>query len=80
MDWWIFQVFEVRRRYLEALLRQNVGWYDTVQDKNFVSRISEWVKACQVNLFENLFYNWWIFSCPIFRDLVKVQEATGKND
>ncbi|ODM94056.1 Multidrug resistance protein 1 [Orchesella cincta] len=35
------QVYRIRRLYLEALLRQNVGWYDTVQDKNFVSRIAE---------------------------------------
>ncbi len=35
------QVHRVRKLYLQALLRQNVAWYDTVTDKNFVSRIAE---------------------------------------
>jgi len=35
------QVHRLRRNYLEALLRQNVGWYDTSEDRSFVSRMSE---------------------------------------
>ncbi|CAG7820618.1 unnamed protein product, partial [Allacma fusca] len=31
----------MRKVYLEALLRQDIGWYDTVQDKSFVSGVSE---------------------------------------
>ncbi|CAG7815401.1 unnamed protein product [Allacma fusca] len=34
-------VFRLRKLYLEALLRQDIGWYDTVQDRNFVSKVSE---------------------------------------
>ncbi|CAG7827122.1 unnamed protein product [Allacma fusca] len=34
-------VYRMRQQYLSALLRQNVGWYDTNQDRNFVSRIAE---------------------------------------
>ncbi|CAG7673197.1 unnamed protein product [Allacma fusca] len=32
---------QLRRMCLEALLRQNIGWYDTVQDRNFLSQISD---------------------------------------
>jgi len=35
------QVYRLRRNYFSALLRQNVGWYDTVEDRSFVSRIAE---------------------------------------
>jgi ATP-binding cassette subfamily B (MDR/TAP) protein 1 len=38
------QVYRLRRKYLEALLRQNVGWYDTVEDRSFVSRMAEYDK------------------------------------
>jgi len=40
----LLQTNRVRKEYLKALLRQNIGWYDTVQDKNFVSRITEYVE------------------------------------
>ena len=37
-------VHRVRKAYLRALLRQDVGWYDTVQDKNFVAKLTEQVR------------------------------------
>ncbi|CAG7833559.1 unnamed protein product [Allacma fusca] len=41
------QMFRLRKEYLRALLRQNIGWYDTVQDRNFVAKISENVTKVQ---------------------------------
>ncbi|CAG7653060.1 unnamed protein product [Allacma fusca] len=35
------QMYRLRIEYLRALLRQDIGWYDTVEDRDFVSKISE---------------------------------------
>lgn len=76
-------MYRIRRQYLKALLRQNVGWYDVSKDKNFVSRITEYgyvaFHCFTVNFSCFLFLS--KISCitlPIFRDLMKVQEATGE--
>ena len=42
--WYMYfgqQTYRLRTEYLKTLLRQDIAWFDTVQDKNFVSKISE---------------------------------------
>ncbi|XP_071446273.1 ATP-dependent translocase ABCB1 [Hetaerina americana] len=35
------QIFHIRRKFLEAALRQDIGWYDTHQTGDFASRMTE---------------------------------------
>ena len=35
------QVFKIRRLFLEASLRQDIGWYDTHQTGDFASKMAE---------------------------------------
>lgn len=37
------QVFKIRGLFLKAILRQDIGWYDTHQTGDFASRMTEYV-------------------------------------
>ncbi|CAG7826351.1 unnamed protein product, partial [Allacma fusca] len=41
------QIYRLRVTYMSSLLQQNIGWYDTVEDRNFISRISENISKVQ---------------------------------
>ena len=35
------QVFKIRRLFLQASLRQDIGWYDTHQTTDFAAKLAE---------------------------------------
>ena len=35
------QVFKIRGLFLKAMLRQNVGWYDTHNTNDFATKVTE---------------------------------------
>jgi hypothetical protein len=35
------KVYRIRSKFLQAVLRQDVGWYDTKSSNDFASRITE---------------------------------------
>ena len=37
------QVFRIRCLFLKAILRQDIGWYDTHETGNFASKMTEYV-------------------------------------
>jgi len=37
----LFQVYKIRSRFLQAVLRQDISWYDTATSNDFASRITE---------------------------------------
>lgn len=37
------KVYRIRSEFLKAILRQDVGWYDTKSSNDFASRITEYV-------------------------------------
>lgn len=36
------QVFRIRGLFLQSILRQNIGWYDTHETNDFASRMTEY--------------------------------------
>ncbi len=46
LDGFIFvispKVYRIRSKFLQAVLRQDVGWYDTKSSNDFASRITEY--------------------------------------
>lgn len=48
------QVYRIRSRFLQAVLRQDVGWYDTKSSNDFASRITEDLNKIQDGIGEKI--------------------------
>ncbi|XP_046390850.1 ATP-dependent translocase ABCB1-like [Ischnura elegans] len=48
------QIFHIRRKFLEAALRQDIGWYDTHQTGDFASRMTEDLSKIEEGLGEKV--------------------------
>lgn len=37
------QITHIRKIFLDSVIRQDMTWYDTISDKNFAVKMTEWV-------------------------------------
>ncbi|XP_046633239.1 ATP-dependent translocase ABCB1-like isoform X2 [Daphnia pulicaria] len=58
------QVYRIRSKFLQAVLRQDVGWYDTKSSNDFASRITEDLNKIQDGVGEKI--GMFIFSMTCF--------------
>lgn len=48
------KVYRLRSKFLQAILRQDVGWYDTKASNDFASRITEDLNKIQDGIGEKI--------------------------
>ena len=75
------QVHKIRGLFFKAILRQDIGWYDTHQTGDFAAKMAEWANLALLLFLKNFYMlstcseSFFFWNC---RDLNKLQEGIGE--